>query len=253
MKSLPITSKQLEILKLLYKFRFLNTNQFKSLLNHKNPTRIQVWLKDLVQKEYVYSNYERNKFGQNTKPSVFHLLPKARYILKKLEGCDYSVLNKIYKEGQRSKSFISNALFLADIYLSLKKQTISEIKLYFFTKVDLLAYNYLPNPLPDAYIALKESKQTKRYFMLLLEEKAPRYALAGKIKKYINYSESSRWEENNQNRPYPATLIICPDYPKKRFITKFINEHSPREPFYLTTKNTIRLKGIKKDIWEKVE
>lgn len=253
MKSYTITSQQLEILKLLYRFRFLNTNQIKSLLNHKNPTRIQAWLKDLVQREYAHSNYERKKFGQNTKPSVFHLLPKARAILKKLDSCDYSVLNKIYKEGQRSKSFINNAIFLADIYLDLILRTDDSFTLHFLTKVDLQGADYLPNPLPDAYIASEGSDETKRYFLLLLDDKGPRYALAGKVKKYIKYSESYKWHQVYEDRPYPTTLVICPDYYKKKFILEYIREQAPKESFYVTTKNTIRLKGIKKEIWEKVE
>jgi hypothetical protein len=48
MNTLPkITTKQNNILNYLYKFYFLNTNQLQKLLNHKNPQKIQKWLKDL--------------------------------------------------------------------------------------------------------------------------------------------------------------------------------------------------------------
>jgi hypothetical protein len=210
-----------------------------------------VWLADLVQKQYIYSNYQRKKFGQNTKPSVFHLLPKAREVLKGQEECCLSGLKNIYGEDKRSKNFISNCLFLADIYLIFSSHVNRKLKLNFSTKVDLTEYGFFPDPLPDAYFVIKEPRETNRYFLLLLEEKAPRYALMGKIQKYIDYSRSNTWSSNTK-KTYPSTLIICPDYPKKQFIKKFISQNYPSEDFYLTTKGTVRLKGMRSEIWEEV-
>lgn len=170
-----INLKQIAILILLYRFRFLNTKQLQKLLSHKDPSTVQGWLADLVQKQYVYSNYDRTKFGKNTKPSVFHLLPKAIQILKEQEDCDEKLLKKIYGEGERSDGFINDCLFIADTYLKLKEQVSKTSEVHFSTKVDLNGYEYFPDPLPDAYIALKEKRKTNRYFVLLLEEKAPRY------------------------------------------------------------------------------
>lgn len=247
-----INLKQIAILILLYRFRFLNTNQIQQLLGHKDPSTVQGWLADLVRKQYVYSNYDRKKFGKNTKPSVFHLLPKAIQVLKTQEDCDQQQLKKIYGEGKRSGEFISNCLFIADMYLNLKKQINSSGELHFSTKVDLSGYNYFPSPLPDAYVALKEKRETNRYFLLLLEEKAPRYAYMDRLKKYMNYLEEDTWEANT-SKPFPSILVICPDYPKKRFLTRYIKDNSPKEPFYLTTKNQARLKGMRSGIWEEVE
>ena len=251
-KSLNIGLKQIAILILLYKYRFLSTNHLQKLLGHKDPSTVQGWLADLVQKQYVYSNYERAKFGKNTKPSVFHLLPKAIQVLKTQEDCDKLRLKKIYGERERSEAFISDCLFIADMYLKLKDQVSTDIEAHFSTKVDLYGYDYFPNPLPDAYIALKEKRKTNRYFVLLLEEKAPRYAYMDKLKKYVNYLEEDTWNKNADNEPFPSILVICPDYPKKRFVERYIIDNIPKEPIYLTTKNQVRLKGIKSDIWEMV-
>ena len=251
-KYLTINSKQIEILILLYRFRFLNTSQIQKLMNHDSPRTAQSWLSDLVQKQYVYSNFDRKKFGKNTKPSVFHLLPNAIKVLKKQEDCNRQVLRKVHSEGERSDGFIRNSLFLADIYLNTKEKINGSSNLHFSTKVDLNGYNYFPDPLPDAYMALKEKKKTNRYFVLLLEDKAPKYALIARIKKYINYIEEDTWKTNTEGLSFPSILVICPDYPKKRFITRFIEENTPKEPLYLTTKNQVRFKGIKSDIWEEV-
>ena len=248
-----INLKQIAILILLYRFRFLNTKQIQKLLGHKDPSTVQGWLADLVQKQYVYSNYDRTKFGKNTKPSVFHLLPKAIQVLKEQEDCDEKELKKIYGEAERSEGFINDCLFIADMYLKLKDQVSKTTEVHFSTKVDLCGYDYFPDPLPDAYIALKEKRKTDRYFVLLLEEKAPKYSYMDKLKKYMDYLETNEWKSNTKNALFPSILVICPDFPKKRFVERYIKDNSPKEPFYLTTKNQVRLKGIKSDIWETVE
>ena len=43
-----ITSKQQEIPKLGYQFRFLNRLHIQNIMKHKNYKRIRVWLKDLI-------------------------------------------------------------------------------------------------------------------------------------------------------------------------------------------------------------
>lgn len=245
--------KQIAILVLLYRFRFLNTNQLQKLLGHKDPSTAQGWLADLVQGQYVYSNYDRKSFGKNTKPSVFHLLPKAIQVLKEQEDCDEKQLKKIYQEGERSEGFINDCLFIADMNLKLKDQVSKTAEVHFSTKVDLIGYDYFPDPPPDAYVALTEKSKTNRYFVLLLEEKAPKYAYLDKLKRYMEYLETDEWKSNTKNALFPSILVICPDYPKKRFVERYIKDNSPKEPFYLTTKNQVRLKGIKSDIWETVE
>lgn len=248
-----INLKQLAILILLYRFRFLNTKHIQKLLGHKDPSTVQGWLADLVQKQYVYSNYDRTKFGKNTKPSVFHLLPRAIQVLKTQEDCDEKQLKKIYQEAERSEGFINDGLFIADMYLKLKDRVSKTTEVHFSTKVDLNGYDYFPEPLPDAYIALKEKGKTNRYFVLLLEEKAPKYTYLDKLKKYMDYLETDEWKSNTKNSLFPSILVICPDFPKKRFVERYIKDNMPKEPLYLTTKNQVRLKGIKSDIWERLE
>lgn len=76
---LHITKKQFKLLLYLYQFNFLNTNQFQKLFNHKKPQRIQKWLKDLKDKEYIASyDFKENKFITNTKPTVYYLTKLAR-------------------------------------------------------------------------------------------------------------------------------------------------------------------------------
>lgn len=84
MEQLPITSKQIEILALLYRFRFLNRVQIQILLHHKDYRRINDWLKDLTEREYVGRVYSRKQVGINI-PAIHFRKPKARKEFAEIE------------------------------------------------------------------------------------------------------------------------------------------------------------------------
>jgi len=251
MKTQTITNKQLNILMLLYRFRFLNTNQIKLLMKHKEPQQIQEWLKDLKQKQYIESDYKRSKREYNTKPAVYHLMPASREILKKQETCNILALKRVYKEGLRSPSFIEKSLLIANIYLRLKLQTEEDNKkLHFSTATDLATYSYLPKL--DGCIAIKSSNRTKRYFLVIFEEHWSKGVVRGKINSYLDYSQSNIWEENT-NTAFPSFLIVCLNEPMKERLYKHISMQISQTPFYLVTQENIREHGLKSEIWEKVE
>lgn len=62
-----ITMRQKEILDLLYKHRFLNRIQIQALLGHKDYKNVNLWLKDLREKQYVEWIYSTH-FAEKTKP-----------------------------------------------------------------------------------------------------------------------------------------------------------------------------------------
>ncbi len=254
MTTLPtITDLQLTILLLLYKFRFLNTHQIQKLLNYNYPQTVQLLLKDLREKRYVqYRDFDRKKFGDNTKPAIYHLTKLARRRLKTHKKCEITVLNRVYQEGEILIPFINRYIFLADLYLNLRSQEGNE-NLKYFTQDELRNYDYFPKPLPDGYIAIKGKKKTKRYFLFLLDERAPWYALEYKIKRYLDYVDDNSWAEHTDD-PLPSFLLIVPHERFKKKIFNLISESMVTNgSFYLTTKKNIQHNGFKGDVWEKVE
>ena len=121
MNTLPkITKKQTDLLNYLYKFYFLNTNQFQKLLNHKNPQKIQKWLKDLKDKNYIATyDFKGNKFKERSEPFVYYLTTLARLKLKGNDKCDMGVLNRIYQTKQSR----SDTLYLSS-YRFVRFQTV---------------------------------------------------------------------------------------------------------------------------------
>ena len=251
-----ITPKQLEILLLLYRFRFLNRIQIQKLLNHKNANRINPWLKDLTEKELIGRIYSK-RIGENIKPAIYYLAVKSRHILKDQKECIEPMLKHVYREQSRLATFRSHCMLVADTYFYFQALIKGEQKtLDFQTKVEYANQDFLLKPLPDAFIAIKAPrKKTKRYFLEIFDEGVPRFAIRYRIKQYIEYFDDDDWQ-NNTNYPNPKILLICPNELTQRFIQRFINkaleDACALEPVFLvTSKDKLALKT--EDIWLQVE
>lgn len=252
-----ITKTQKLFLLFLYKFRFLNTHHFQTILNHANPTRIQMWLKDLKDKGYIVSMYSRGKRDENTKPAIYYLGSKARHILKNEGECELEALNLIYKEKRRTNKFIDHCLILADIYLYFlsTKEKGEEIK--FFTKTSLTGYDYFPQPFPDAYISVTNGKETRSYFLDLFDDYTPPFVYRNRIKQYIKYSGDGDWAVNTNKSPFPTLLFVCPNDTAKKHVYWYgksvIAKSFEEISLFVTTKDTIKFAKDETSVWDEVK
>lgn len=252
------TSKQKQILLDLYKFRFLTTYQIQKLLNHKNPKRIQSWLKDLLDKKCVNRFYSRKNFDQATKPAIYHLAAKARSYLKKEKELNSEVLEYIYKEHRKEQPFIKHCLSIADVYLFLQSQRDPKEEIKFFTKFELGEYEHFPQPLPDAFVAVNGEDYTRRYFLDLFDDYTPPFALRKRVRTYLEYAEYSEWDEKTNYAPLPKILFIFSNERAKKHIdhyakSLFEKTYSDKISLFLTTLPQIQHHLGSETIWQKVD
>lgn len=237
-----LTKKQLEILILLYRFRFLNRIQIQQLLNHKDPKCINTWLKDLYDKKIIGRNYSTKPVEIN-KPAIYYLKTKSKSYLKDQLEEDDKMMKRIYGEKKRTPKFINHCLLSSDFYLDLKKSNMPE-EIFFYTKIDLLNHDYLPLNHPDAYVATKKGKKIKRYFLEIIDEGTPRFIIRAKIKQYLEYYDANTWQEVT-GHPFPKILILCPNDLIKDYLHSFIprimtEENQEEIYFYLSIKPSNR-------------
>ena len=122
--SLPaITTKQQEILKLIYKYRFLNRIQIQKLLKHKDKRRIISWLKDLREKQYVDWHYNATDFIAKSKPAIYYLALNGIQYLRGQSTYPAEELRKRYKEPNRTQVFIDRCLLVADCCIALQAKS----------------------------------------------------------------------------------------------------------------------------------
>lgn len=241
-----VTPKQLEIINLIYSFRFLTSHQIQHFLNHKNHSLISIWLKDLVNKKIL------NKISTksiNKTPAIYYLGPKSRSILINKNNINTKNLTRIYSEKNMSEKFRQHWIFIADLYFTFQ-DIADQKKITFLTSTDQKKYAYLPLPLPDAYIKLKFGGKNKRYFLDVFDNK-PMFVVRNRINQYIRYYEDNYWQENHKH-PFPKILLICPSVRVINSLSRYISEKVDEETdieFYLALKDSISLKGITDDTW----
>lgn len=271
----PITQKQQEILKLIYKYRFLNRIQIQAFLNHKYHKRINDWLKDLTQKEYVKRIYS-NKFGENTKPAIYYLgLNGAAFIRTEYYLMSEQV-QKLYRSKDRSEEYISQCVLIADIALNLQSHSIqvmenkekkTEVTYEALTATDLAdpdqPFGFLTELKPDLLVRKQSKKKTAKrvttshFIFKVFSPTLPRYSIRKRLKEFIDFYLEGEWEDN-QDGPFPAIMLICPTLSTliyaKRLTRRLLEEEDNPEgfAFRFTTVEELKKRGATGEIWEEI-
>jgi len=255
------TPKQIEILKLIYKFRFLNRTQLQSILNHKQKQKIIIWLNQLTEQKYLKRYFDKKLA---TIPAAYSLGSMARkYFLKNPElykDITAPLLSRVWRESSSTQKFKRHCMLVADIYISLIKLIYQadggKGKLNFFAKTDLGGVQYLILPEPDAYFSLGDKDGlVKRYLLDIFDDLPPRMIMRKRIKQYFNYFEKAYWQDHMKH-DFPEIIIVCPDNTSKNYLNVFIKrmlkEKTEELSFYLALRDEIQQKGLNKGVLEKV-
>lgn len=207
MKLPPITPKQIEIINLVYKYRYLTSTQIQLFLNHKDKMRINLWLKDLNEKEYLSKIYS-HKIGENIKPAIYYSGINAIRYYKTLD-MDNNYLKKLYRDNERTNEFLVRQIFIADICLDLITiNNQGKDKYEFHTAADCTSnpiYSFLEDLSPQLLITKNDNKQ---YILVMLDSNMPKYRVKKKIKSYIELFYESAWEDNIGTK-FPTILFAC--------------------------------------------
>lgn len=247
------TTKQLSILHYLYRFRFLTSTHIQHLLNDKTLRLTNYHLKILTSQNYINKHYTRS-LGLANLPAVYFLASGSIKALQNSLHLTAQSIKRIYREKTRSQQFIAHASFIAEYYLFLLRESQKTAHtLHFFTKTDLQAHPYIIHPLPDAYFArVDEQGDTKRYFVEVIDEGTPRFALRKRIEQYNDYIEDGKFEAVTKH-PFPTILFICPNiglliYLKKHLARIYEETSLDQVDIYLATRE-----GAFSSNWEKIE
>jgi hypothetical protein len=161
----------------------------------------------------------------------------------------------LYKESERSDSFIESCLLLADIYLDIQNKTNEVKKIDMYVKSDYSALPFagaLNDLSPHAYIGQTSENETKHCFLEILAN-LPEERLRQRIKKYLRFYQENTWEAKT-GKPFPTILIICPNdavmsYVKKYTKTKLRELDEPDLTARLSTVEKVKEFGISGDVW----
>lgn len=265
MTNLPtITTKQQEILKLLYRYRFLNRTQIQALLKHKDKRRIISWLKDLREKQYVDWRYDATNFIARSQPAIYYLSINGVRYLRETGEYPNEELRKRYKDPNRTQVFIDRCLLIADCCIALQAKNNSQLQYSWTLLADFAdldhEYGFLNELKPHLCFLKEAGKQTTCYLLEAFDPLMPRYAIRKRIKDYEEYLTSGDWQDQTGYDDSPIILIACPTvadllYAKRR-AKKEIEDNDLEEDevsrirFAIIEK--IKQFGVVAKIWEEV-
>jgi hypothetical protein len=257
-----ITKKQQTILTILFTFRFINSKQIQQFLNHKDHRRINSWLKDLVDKEYIERDFQPI-FGTLTKPAVYFLSIKGRDFIRKSYFVDDIYLARLREDKKRSKAFRIRCQIVVDCFLLLFPDQVNEyanviarwldqsFKLVkskqfqfvtpaFYEDVDCKLTSLLK---PDAYGYLKNADGTTHIFFSILDAYIPKMMIRNKIKHIFTTLNEETWEDDEIRSL--QFYVVCPNNViiiyLKRLLPTMIENYSGNIDisFHLATRNQV--------------
>jgi ribosomal protein S8 len=256
LQTIPITPQQQQILSLIYRFRFLDRTQIQQFMNHKNHKRILLWLNDLNEKKLI-KTVEAKTIIHDAKAKIYYLTKNAIPILMAQDIADKSLLQKLYREDDRSPNFVNQCQLIAKIYLDLQNLTTKNYRYLVYVKNDYSNHEFatlLSELSPHAYIEQTKAGKTKCCFLEILPD-IPLERLRLRIKKYLSFYQNSEWEVET-NQPFPNVLIVCPSENLSLTLAAYVKRkiYQMDEPdlvINFTTTNKVKEFGITDYIWKR--
>lgn len=248
----PIAPKQQEILKLLYKYRFLNRTQIQTLLNHKDKRRVITWLKDLREKEYIDWQYDATNFIAKSQPAIYYLSLSGIRHLRSLDEYPTDELRKRYKEPTRTQVFIDRSMLIADCCITLIAKSNDNVRYTFSLPADYInptdPRHYLNELKPHLYFSKRQGNAITEYLLESFERTLPRYQLKKRLKDYLEYL-------NDSDTDSLVILFICASTADLLYVKRSIRrliEDDDEPQIRVTTLDKIKMSGITSTIWEEI-
>lgn len=248
----PINAKQAGLLTTLYKFRFATAQTIASSQGSKYLQVINARLKVLYEQGYIARHYD-SSYKIKGKPAVYFLAPRGIRYLKSQTYANSKVINGLYHDKRRSPEHISHCLNVFETYIQLKRLYQDQLK--FFSKSELTGRRGLPKTLPDALLLIKGRVHDRQYFLDTVEEKTSYVQSLVKLKQYVAYAESEKWQKAFADMP--AILLVCESESimrrMQRLAQKELETTFAEIKFLVTTKTKLQSAQHNEPIWTDVD
>ena len=261
----PITkTEQIIIEKLLYRYRFLSRIHIQQLLSHKNPAKVNIWLKDLTEKKYLNRIYS-TKIGENIKPAIYYIGTNGIRLMKQNDPDNNKYQQNLYYEQKRSLLFQSHCLTFADFVCNLfdyakdQNEKVTLLTRADFPRDDTTdACDIFKLLKPDGFYTYSGTGIAKACFIEIVDEITPAFAIRKKIYRYIQASQELDWGQLSLDK-FPSVIFILPSEEKmkslKRAIKRVRNEIDDVEASQvlrcnLTLASKIQTQSIASNIWQ---
>lgn len=244
-----LNQKQIHLLKLTYKFRFVSTRQLAEYKKVRKSA-IDKSLIVLLDRGFLNRHYDKS-YKLQGKSAAYYLAPKGLKYLRVEHDFNENALHAMYKNKTASDVFIEHNLNVLDIYLALHEKYPDVFTV--FSKTELYSYDHFPQPRPDLYLNRNEglSGFADDYFLEAFTEQMPFFAIKKRLAVLFEHYEAGDWEAEEEST-HPTLLIVCRDAKleaKLRAHAAHVLEEEDVEDLYIFTTTQEALKADDKQVW----
>lgn len=249
-KHRKLNEQQLDVLKLLHKFRFGTNDLFAQYFGKADRSFAYKRLKILHEQGLVGKRFD-SSYRLQGKPAAYYLTPDGARRLQEARGIQISI-KSIYKDKTVSEQFVERSLELFAIRNRLRSEHGND--LLFFTRANMNReeYDYFPRPLPDAYIRLKESD--KHFFLDIFHDGEPSFVAKRRMKQYIKYDEDGDWAVTET--ALPRVLVVCESQNLanrvQKYMTRALDDAWDNEVLFAFTAKA-DLTGTEFAVWQRAD
>lgn len=241
-KHYTLNAKQIYLLKLIYKFRFVTGSLLSRYKGLKRGDSVNEALQILLKRDYIGKRYDKS-YKLLGKGAAYYLAPEGFKLLGNEHGFNKKVLKTMYKNNTVREKFVDDQVDILRVSLALHSSYPNTFDL--FTKTELGDYDYFPSPAPDLYLnRLVHKAEAENSYLLEVLSDTQMFVLMKRIKVYIEHYESGDWEKATKSE-YPTILLVCADgraeWRMQREITKNLKDRGMDDEifFYTTTKKAL--------------
>ena len=238
-----LNDKQVYILKLAYKFRFLTTHLLATYRNNLDHTVAFRPLEKLVEYGYLIKK-TNNHYKIHGKNASYSLSLLGIKYLRANFSLSESVLHTMYKNSIVTDSFIDKQLDILRMFIALRRQTGDRYSQ--FTRSELTEDDNMPDQLPDLYMRRHDPQVgiSNEYFVYHVTELQFSH-IRKRIDPVLEHYETIGWDGE-----YPTILLVL----QSSSIEYRIREYLEKRDFdldlhILITAKKALLESEKTEIW----
>lgn len=243
----PLSSKQVRVLKLVFKYRFVSVDLLAEILG-RDRSSVYENLYVLVKQEYVAKRYDRT-YRLRQRPASYCLATKGVKYLRENTDLSQKALRNMYKNKNMTDEHIDKCLLVMSIAITLQKQSANALNIS--TKYELTDEEFFLRPLPDLYLSRKEEKDGKRfdYTLDIFEPNLPTWVLRKRLRAYQDHCDEAELDDGE----YPDVLLVASnDSTERRLLRLIENSVLDFEAYTTTLERLLDLENVHKPVWRDV-
>ena len=219
-KHKTLTKLQLELVELVYKFRFVTSQLVSEKYGRKSKvvmyTRLQLLCNKKILGRY-YNGYMRLR-GES---AYYYLLPNGVAALKAQSDpklVSRRTLSATYKDPSAKPTFIADSLAIFQLYNRYRKMYGEAISFSTKSNMTFDVFDYFPEPIPNGFIRHVQAGTTQCYFLEYIGAHVLPVGQYKLVKKYADYFEDDTWSSRRSGSP--IILMVCETESVRKAIKK---------------------------------